>query len=182
MSARSRRRHRRTSRKRNPFLLALVLMGATAMLVALGGGLYVLSVAAEAPAIDELTTNIAKGGNSVDLRRRRHPAGLHPVRRGADPVKYDYIPDACRDGTVAIEDERFWDHHGVDVEGVIRAGVREPPGRRGQAGRLDDHQAAGAQPLHPGSQAGPRAQDQRGEDRDRARGRATRRSGSSTST
>ena len=33
MSARSRRRHRRTSRKRNPFLLALVVLGAVVSLV-----------------------------------------------------------------------------------------------------------------------------------------------------
>jgi penicillin-binding protein 1A len=122
MSARSRRRHRRTSRKRNPFLLVLVLVGATCMLGALGAGLYVLSVAAKAPSIDQLKP-VEVGGNSVIFAADGTRLGYIQSDEARTPVKYDYIPEACRDGTVAIEDERFWDHHGVDVEGAIRAGV-----------------------------------------------------------
>ncbi|HUQ38592.1 MAG TPA: transglycosylase domain-containing protein [Acidimicrobiales bacterium] len=37
------------------------------------------------------------------------------------------IPEALRDAVVAIEDERFWEHKGVDVQAVVRA-ARENAG------------------------------------------------------
>src|SRR5262245_21509075 len=122
MSARSRRRHRRTSRKRNPFLLSLVLIGATGLLVTLSAGIYVLSVASEAPSIGQLHP-VNVGGNSVVFAADGSRLGYIQSDEARTAVKYGYVPAACRDGTVAIEDERFWDHHGVDIEGVIRAGV-----------------------------------------------------------
>ena len=53
-----------------------------------------------------------------------------------------------KDATVAIEDERFYQHKGVDYEGVVRAAVKNLTSRRDRAGRLDDHDAARPQPLH----------------------------------
>jgi penicillin-binding protein 1A len=35
----------------------------------------------------------------------------------------DAIPQALRDAVVAIEDRRFWSHHGVDPEAIVRAAV-----------------------------------------------------------
>ncbi|MCP3855184.1 MAG: PBP1A family penicillin-binding protein [Actinomycetia bacterium] len=37
------------------------------------------------------------------------------------PVTYDAIPQVLIDAVIAIEDERYWLHNGVDVRGVIRA-------------------------------------------------------------
>ena len=54
MSARSRRRRGRGGRKRNPFMLALLVLASGVGLVVMSFGLYVISVAADAPAIDEL--------------------------------------------------------------------------------------------------------------------------------
>ena len=39
------------------------------------------------------------------------------------PVSSDQIPDMLKKAFVAIEDERFYEHNGVDVLGIIRAGV-----------------------------------------------------------
>ena len=36
-------------------------------------------------------------------------------------VKSRQIPQVMKDATVAIEDERFYQHHGVDFEGIARA-------------------------------------------------------------
>ena len=33
----------------------------------------------------------------------------------------DEIPDVVREATVAIEDRRFYEHQGVDFEGIVRA-------------------------------------------------------------
>ncbi|MCP5024684.1 MAG: PBP1A family penicillin-binding protein [Actinomycetia bacterium] len=37
------------------------------------------------------------------------------------PVTYDQIPQVLIDAVVAIEDERFWLHNGIDVRAVVRA-------------------------------------------------------------
>ena len=39
------------------------------------------------------------------------------------PLKRSDIPQVVRDATIAIEDERFYKHNGVDYEGVVRAAV-----------------------------------------------------------
>lgn len=39
-------------------------------------------------------------------------------------VFYDDIPKDIVNAFVAIEDERFWQHNGIDVRGILRAGVR----------------------------------------------------------
>ena len=36
----------------------------------------------------------------------------------------DEIPDVVREATVAIEDQRFYEHQGVDFEGIVRAAVK----------------------------------------------------------
>ena len=40
------------------------------------------------------------------------------------PVSSSRIPQNIRDATVAIEDERFYQHKGVDFEGVVRAALK----------------------------------------------------------
>jgi penicillin-binding protein 1A len=39
------------------------------------------------------------------------------------PVSYDQIPELVKHAFVAAEDERFFEHHGIDYFGVIRAAV-----------------------------------------------------------
>ncbi len=39
------------------------------------------------------------------------------------PVTWDMIPDHLAKAFVAIEDERFYEHNGIDIQGIIRAGV-----------------------------------------------------------
>jgi penicillin-binding protein 1A len=36
-------------------------------------------------------------------------------------VRREQIPDVMKEATVAVEDERFYEHHGVDYQGVVRA-------------------------------------------------------------
>lgn len=40
------------------------------------------------------------------------------------PVTMDMIPEDLAHAFVAIEDERFYEHNGIDIKGIIRAGVR----------------------------------------------------------
>ena len=39
------------------------------------------------------------------------------------PVSIDMVPQDLKDAFVAIEDARFYDHNGIDIKGIIRAGV-----------------------------------------------------------
>ncbi len=38
-------------------------------------------------------------------------------------VYYDEIPEVVRNAFVAIEDERYWEHNGIDIQGIFRAFV-----------------------------------------------------------
>ncbi len=40
------------------------------------------------------------------------------------PVSIDKVPKNLQNAFVAIEDERFYEHNGIDVKGIIRAGVK----------------------------------------------------------
>jgi penicillin-binding protein 1A len=122
MSARSRRRLRRTSRKRNPILLVLLVLGACVALGVMGFGMWVISVAAEAPPIEELQP-VDVGENSIIYAADGSRLGYIQSDTARTPVAIDKIPDELQKATVAIEDARFYDHHGVDVEGVVRAAV-----------------------------------------------------------
>jgi len=48
---------------------------------------------------------------------------ITPLHAGEDRVvvKWKDIPDVMADATVAIEDQRFWDHAGVDLRALLRA-------------------------------------------------------------
>src|SRR5215204_1366177 len=122
MSARSRRRLRRTSRKRNPFLLTLLVLGSCLALATMGFGVWVISVAAEAPPIEELQP-VDVGENSIIYAADGSRLGYIQSDTARTPVPLDKIPDELQVATVAVEDSRFYEHHGVDVEGVVRAAV-----------------------------------------------------------
>ena len=40
------------------------------------------------------------------------------------PVTLDQIPVDLQHAVVAIEDERFYEHNGIDVKGILRAGMK----------------------------------------------------------
>ncbi len=39
------------------------------------------------------------------------------------PIRYRDIPQVVKDAVVAIEDRRYWEHQGVDPEGLVRAAI-----------------------------------------------------------
>src|SRR5262245_21309467 len=121
MSARSRRRHRRTSRKKNPFLVTLGVMGALLALGALGGGLWLLSVYDSAPSIASLRP-ITKGAVSKVYAADGTLIGVIHSDNIRQPIGTALIPQDLKDATVAIEDKRYYSHGGIDPSAIIRAG------------------------------------------------------------
>jgi penicillin-binding protein 1A len=119
MTQRNRRRHRRRGGARSKF--AFVAAGAVAA-VAVGAVVaasWVIDVAA-APSLSDCRP-IDKGGNSILIAGDGERLGYIASEEARTPVAIDRIPRHLRYATVAIEDERFFDHDGVDYEGGLRA-------------------------------------------------------------
>src|SRR5436309_6224994 len=82
---------------------------------------YIASIAASAPNINDLKP-IDKGAVSEVFAADGSRLGYVQSSEIRTPIQWNDIPVALRQATVAIEDKRFYEHHGVDYEGVIRAG------------------------------------------------------------
>jgi penicillin-binding protein 1A len=121
MSARSRRRLRRTSRNRNPFLVTLLVVGSAFAAGVLGGGLWLLSVYDSAPSLASLRP-ITKGAVSKVYAADGSLLGVIHSDKIRQPIGTGQIPQDLKDATVAIEDQRFYDHGGIDPSAIIRAG------------------------------------------------------------
>jgi penicillin-binding protein 1A len=121
MSARSRRRYRRTSRKRNPFLVVLMVLGSTLAVGVLGAGLWLLSVYESAPSLASLTP-ITNGTVSKVYAADGSLLGVIHSDKIRQPISSGRIPQDLKDATVAIEDRRFYSHGGIDPSAIIRAG------------------------------------------------------------
>ena len=105
----------------------LLVFGSVFVLLASGAiavTSWVLNVAAEAPSLASCK-RIAKGGNSVLYAADGTKLGLvrSPVARQL--VSIDQVPKSLQLATVAIEDQRFYQHGGVDYEGILRAAVKD---------------------------------------------------------
>jgi penicillin-binding protein 1A len=121
MSARSRRRYRRTSQKRNPFLVVLLVLGSMLAVGALGAGLWLLSVYESAPSLASLTP-IKEGTISKVYASDGSLLGVIHSDKIRQPIASDRIPQDLKDATVAIEDRRFYSHGGIDPSAIVRAG------------------------------------------------------------
>jgi penicillin-binding protein 1A len=121
MSARSRRRHLRTSRKKNPFLVVLLTLGSILALGALGSGIWLLSVYNSAPSLASLTP-ITRGAVSKVYAANGSLLGVIHSDKIRQPISSGRMPQDLKDATVAIEDRRFYQHGGIDPSAIIRAG------------------------------------------------------------
>ena len=61
------------------------------------------------------------------------------------PVTYDQIPELVKHAFLAAEDERFFEHHGIDYFGVVRAVLVDVVLGGQVPGRQHHHDAGGAQ-------------------------------------
>src|SRR3954451_7741837 len=98
-------------------LLAMVGIGAASVLG------YVISIAATTPNIDELKA-INKGETSAIYAANGRLLGYVHSNIVRQPILEEDMPDDIRRATVSIEDSRFYKHHGVDYEGVVRAAIK----------------------------------------------------------
>ena len=123
MTQRQRRRHRRRARNGSVgsklLIAGMVILAALATATLAFGG-WVLSVADDAPSLSSCKP-IEKGGNSILFDGSGERLGYIRSEEARTPVAVKRIPTDMRYATVAIEDERFFEHNGIDVEGGLRA-------------------------------------------------------------
>ena len=82
-----------------------------------------LGIASDAPEVASIKP-IDKGQNSVIFAADGSRLGLIDSDEVRTPVSFEEMPEYLRQATIAIEDERFYSHNGIDFEGGIRALVR----------------------------------------------------------
>ena len=109
-------------RRRHGAVVAVAAIVALAAVAGVGGTAGVLAYGSSCD-LDSLQSGRHRREH-VRLRRRREPARLDPGR--AEP-RAGRRRRTCRcwirKATIAIEDRRFFEHDGVDVEGIARAAV-----------------------------------------------------------
>ena len=122
--ARQRRRHRRGSGASR-----FLFIGFTAALLVIGIGAGVVAAivahyASEAPPLSSLHA-LTPGGNSEVFAADGTRLGYIQSDVLRSPISYKDIPADLKNATVAIEDQRYWQHGGVDVKGIIRSAVKD---------------------------------------------------------
>jgi len=85
---------------------------------------WVLDVAAKAPSLASCKP-IDRGGNSILYAGDGSKLGAIVSEEAHTPVSIDRIPRSVQLATVAIEDQRFYQHGGVDPEGIVRAALKD---------------------------------------------------------
>ena len=90
---------------------------------ALSGVAYVLTIAADAPDINSLKP-VDKGAVSQVYAADGRRLGFIDSTDLRTPISDSQIPVVAKRATVAIEDQRFYHHGGVDPEGIVRAAFR----------------------------------------------------------
>jgi penicillin-binding protein 1A len=120
---RKRRRNRNKGGPARPLFLALGVITTFAALAVLGAVGWVVSVANSAPTLDTIKPQ-DQGAASVIYAADGSRLGFISADVLRTPVTGGQIPQVARDATVAIEDRRFFQHKGVDFEGVVRAALK----------------------------------------------------------
>src|SRR3954447_8517527 len=124
----TRRQRQLRRRKTKPRLRTKAGLGLLLLITAaLVGGLsvvgYVLAIAATGPDIEKLKP-IDKGESSAVYAADGSLLGFVQSDVVRQERPWGDIPDELKQGTVAIEDERYYEHGGVDPEGIVRAAVK----------------------------------------------------------
>jgi penicillin-binding protein 1A len=124
MAQRNRRRQRRRGGARGKLLFVAAGLLVAAALAAIAVASWVLDVAAQAPSL-AACKNVDRGGNTVVYAADGSKLGLVASDEARAPVAIGRIPKRLKLATVAIEDQRFYEHGGIDYEGIARAALKD---------------------------------------------------------
>ena len=114
------RRQRRVTGRRSAFATTLIVLTATAIITA---GLLLFGAArylGDLPTLDAIKAREI-GANSSVFDARGDSLGVLANDENRQPVESSAIAPWMKKATVAIEDRRFYQHGGVDPQGIARA-------------------------------------------------------------
>lgn len=103
----------------------IVMFCACAWLGGYRGYQYVEQIIAEAPDINEIDATPSGYMSTVLDAKGNVTAQLVGTGSNRVYVTLDEIPEELQKAFVAIEDERFYDHNGIDLRGIVRQGSKE---------------------------------------------------------
>jgi penicillin-binding protein 1A len=124
MTQRTRRRQRRRGGIGSKLIIAFGGVFALIVIAVIAISSWVLDVAADAPSLASCKP-IDRGGNSTLYAADGSKLGVISSDEARTPVSIERIPKSVQLATVAIEDQRFYQHGGVDPEGILRAAVKD---------------------------------------------------------
>lgn len=101
------------------FLVGMIGVGIIGVCAGVGAFKGVL---ATAPAIGNIDVTPSGFSTFVYDIEGKQTAKLIAKDANRIPVTSDMVPQNLKDAFVAIEDARFYDHNGIDIKGIIRAG------------------------------------------------------------
>ncbi|MBE5841688.1 MAG: glycosyl transferase [Butyrivibrio sp.] len=99
-------------------IIGIVIIGASAGIGVFNG------IIATAPDIGNIDVTPSGFSTFVYDTEGNQIAKLVSTDSNRIPVTMDMVPENLTHAFVAIEDERFYDHNGIDIQGIIRAAVR----------------------------------------------------------
>lgn len=102
----------------------LVCVFAVMVIGACSGVGVIRGIIASAPTIDDIVATPTGFLSTVLDANGNQTATLVASGSNRRAVTIDEIPKNLQHAFVAIEDERFYEHNGIDVTGIIRAGVK----------------------------------------------------------
>jgi penicillin-binding protein 1A len=123
MSQRNRRRQRHRGGAGSKVLFVAIGVVALLAIGAVGVISWVLDVAADAPSL-AACRSVEKRGNTTVYAADGSKLGVVRSDEAREPVSIERIPKSLQHATVAIEDERFYEHGGVDPEAIARAALK----------------------------------------------------------
>jgi penicillin-binding protein 1A len=124
MTKRDRRRQRRRGGAGGKLLLVGLGVAALLAIGAVAITSWVLGVAAKAPSLASCKP-VDRRGNSILYAADGSVLGRIASEEARVPASIGRIPKSLQHATVAIEDQRFYEHGGVDPEGIARAALKD---------------------------------------------------------
>jgi len=119
-------RHQRASRRRRrrrAALIGVISIAALGLVAGIGGTAAVFAYGSSCD-LDSLR-ELKIGQNTFVYAADGTLLGSIPAERNRQPVAAEAMSLWIRKATIAIEDRRFFEHSGVDVEGIARAAVAD---------------------------------------------------------
>ncbi|MFW5884913.1 MAG: penicillin-binding protein [Patescibacteria group bacterium] len=109
-------------------LLVLFLLGAVSV-----AGLFIYYMK-DLPDPGKINKRIVSESTKIYDRTGQHLLYEIHGEENRTLIPMDQIPDSVKYATIAIEDQEFYDHHGIDFRGIARAAVKDVMQRRAAEG------------------------------------------------